>query len=588
VKQVAIALVLVFLSSVAHAPSVQAQVAATNLFQGTELNLIRPTPFSDSGVVTDTAMRVQPWSYSAQFLLHYARNPLVWRNPDNTLSLGVSDQLMGHVLGHVAFLSWLQVGIDIPMSFILSPVDTRGLADVPTGVRLGDIRLHVKAMFLNQFKHFLNMGIAADLGVPSSGGAAYIGSSTVSSSPRLILSRRFSSLEVAANLGARIRAGQEVLGALFATQLSYHAMVRWNLPWRAGPTSYEAIGELWGLTAAARPFSREAGESALEWLVSGRVGFWDNFYVTAGVGGGFIAGYGSPDFRALLSVAWAPRERDRDFDGIVDRLDSCPDIPEVYNGIDDDDGCPESDRDGDGIIDFIDKCPDEKESKNGYQDEDGCPDRKPRTVKKRCKPAGEVTDASENDEPDEQVEYEECAEPPPPPPPATLPSRPPDRDHDGVPDADDKCPDQPETINGKEDEDGCPDAGKGVTVFVSKQKIGILEKINFETASAVIKPESFTVLDQVAAQLRAHPEVKSMRIEGHTDSVGADDYNQRLSQARSESVLKYLMEKGRIEKARLLAKGYGESKPIAPNSSPRGRAQNRRVEFVILEQDEAD
>src|SRR6185295_8704985 len=100
------------------------------------------------------------------------------------------------------------------------------------------------------------------------------------------------------------------------------------------------------------------------------------------------------------------------------------------------------------------------------------------------------------------------------PPPTSRAARA-DRDHDGIPDDQDKCPDEPENINGNDDDDGCPDEGKGVTVFVSKSKIGILEKINFETASAVIKTESYTILDQVAAQLRAHPEVKKLRIEGH-------------------------------------------------------------------------
>ncbi len=564
------------------AAEAKAQVAPTTLFQGSELNLLRPTPFADNGVVTDNAMRSYQWGYSVQLMLHYARNPLIWRNPDNTVTLAISDQLMGHVMGHISFLRWLQLGLDLPVNFLFVPIDTRGLATPPGSPTVGDLRIAVKAMILNQFRHYVNLGIAADIGIPTSGGVAYVGSSTVSSNPRLIISRRFGPVEIAANFGARIRAGQQVFDSFVGTQLSYNAMFRWNLPWRAGPASFELIGELWGLTAAQRPFSRET-ENSLEWLASGRVGLFDGFYLTAGAGGGFISGYGSPDLRLLVNLAWAPREADRDYDGIPDRIDSCPDIPEVYNGVDDEDGCPEGDRDGDGIIDHFDKCPDEKETKNGFEDEDGCPDRKPRKVVKRCKPVGEVPDASKEEEPDEIVEYQECPEPPPPPPKRVRPA---DRDRDGIIDPVDKCPDEPETINGKDDEDGCPDEGKGVTVFVSKQKIGILEKINFETASAVIKPESFTILDQVASQLRAHPEVRLMRIEGHTDSVGADDYNMRLSQARSESVRTYLIEKSKIEAERLIAKGYGETRPIAPNTSARGKAQNRRVEFVILEQEE--
>jgi len=78
-----------------------------------------------------------------------------------------------------------------------------------------------------------------------------------------------------------------------------------------------------------------------------------------------------------------------------------------------------------------------------------------------------------------------------------------------------------------------------------------------------------------------HPEVRKVRIEGHTDSRGSARMNQRLSQGRAEAVMNYLLGQG-IMAARLEARGYGENKPIAPNSSRRGREQNRRVEFTIL------
>ena len=553
--------------------------AQAQTFEGVELDLLEPTPFADAGVVTDTAQRYEQWGYSAQLTVHYALNPLVWRYPNNSVSLAVSHTLYMYVMGHVAVLPWLSIGGGLPVELLFTPVDLRGIAPAP-GAGVGDLKLSVKATFLDQYRHFLNLGIAVDFSLPTSGGKAYLGSTTVGAYPRLVVSRRFSIVEVALNFGARLRVGREVAGSMVASQLAYNVMLRLLLPWRAGPTSYEIAAELWGLTSAVRPFARE-GENVVEWLASLRVGLFDNFYMTASVGGGLIAGYGSPDMRAMLGLAWAPREMDRDGDGIVDRKDSCPDQAETMNGIDDWDGCPEADRDRDGIPDIVDKCPDRRETRNGYKDEDGCPDKRP----KKCKPLV-VYDADENDEPDEKpADDEACPEPPPPPPPKDAPP-PKDRDRDGVSDTDDKCPDEPENINGNNDDDGCPDEGQGVTVFVSKQKINILEKINFETASAVIKPESFTILDQVSQQLRAHPEVKTLRIEGHTDSVGADDYNMRLSQARAESVKKYLTEKGRIAPERLIAKGYGETRPIASNTTPRGKAQNRRVEFLIVEQDE--
>ena len=117
------------------------------------------------------------------------------------------------------------------------------------------------------------------------------------------------------------------------------------------------------------------------------------------------------------------------------------------------------------------------------------------------------------------------------------------------------------------------------------EKIEITEKIQFETASAEIRPESFGVLDEVAQVMNENPDITKVRIEGHTDSRGGRAYNQKLSQRRAASVRRYLIDKG-VSGDRLVAKGYGLSKPIADNSTEEGMYENRRVEFTILEQGE--
>jgi outer membrane protein OmpA-like peptidoglycan-associated protein len=316
------------------------------------------------------------------------------------------------------------------------------------------------------------------------------------------------------------------------------------------------------LSSAEKPF-RSEDTSVLEYLLSGRFGLIDTWFATLGAGGGLLPGYGSPDLRVYLGIAYAPRESDRDFDGVPDRLDQCPDVPGPRDNM----GCPWPDRDGDGVPDNIDKCPD----KYGPKDNDGCP------RKKKVRFCDEKDEDSDT-EPDEKAETP-CVPRQQKPNPWLH-----DRDHDGIPDDVDQCPDEPETINGIDDDDGCPDEGEGVTVFLSKQEIRILQQINFETAKAVIKPDSYHIVDEVAAQLRAHPEVLKLRIEGHTDNVGAAAYNMKLSQARADSVKKYLVDK-HVDPKRLVAVGYGLTKPIASNKTPFGRAQNRRVQFVILEQE---
>ena len=91
-------------------------------------------------------------------------------------------------------------------------------------------------------------------------------------------------------------------------------------------------------------------------------------------------------------------------------------------------------------------------------------------------------------------------------------------------------------------------------------------------------------LDEIAATLAKHPEIKSIRIEGHTDNRGSDAYNLKLSDARAASVRQYMIEKG-LTGDRLLSEGFGESKPIKSNRTKKGRAKNRRVEFVIVERE---
>ena len=221
---------------------------------------------------------------------------------------------------------------------------------------------------------------------------------------------------------------------------------------------------------------------------------------------------------------------DNDKDGIPDAQDKCPNEAETKNGIDDEDGCPEIDKDGDGILGSKDKCPDEAEDKDGFEDDDGCPDL--------------------------------------------------DNDKDGVPDAQDKCPNDPETKNGFQDDDGCPDE---VPAQV-KKFTGVIKGINFKKNSADIQKSSFKLLSEAVAILKGYPDLR-IEISGHTSSEGKAEKNQQLSQARAESVKAYLVSAG-IAGDRIYAVGYGSERPIAENKTNKGREQNRRIEFRLLQKDE--
>ena len=142
-----------------------------------------------------------------------------------------------------------------------------------------------------------------------------------------------------------------------------------------------------------------------------------------------------------------------------------------------------------------------------------------------------------------------------------------DSDGDGVPDYLDECPDVP-----GDEETGCPPEPDPVVVFI--------ESIHFDFDSASIKDISKAVLDARAVPvLRDNSDIR-VRIEGHTDSVGPEGYNQALSLRRAEAVRQYLVSQG-IDEIRMTIAGYGESSPIDTNDTRAGRANNRRVEFVI-------
>lgn len=153
-----------------------------------------------------------------------------------------------------------------------------------------------------------------------------------------------------------------------------------------------------------------------------------------------------------------------------------------------------------------------------------------------------------------------------------------DTDRDGVPDKDDKCPKAKETINGHEDEDGCPDSGDPRVIYEDGE-FKVLDVVHFEHGKAEIKEESHSLLDQVALTIKANPETK-VRVEGHTDDTGPRDVNLRLSKARAQAVRSYLVKKG-VSPGRLRAEGYGPDKPKLKESTPEARAKNRRVEFIV-------
>jgi outer membrane protein OmpA-like peptidoglycan-associated protein len=228
---------------------------------------------------------------------------------------------------------------------------------------------------------------------------------------------------------------------------------------------------------------------------------------------------------------------DGDGDGIADKDDRCPDASGPSNLR----GCPDSDADG--VVDIDDKCP---ATASKYKtDPSGCPvDTDGDGIYNEDDRCPTIAGA---------LAFQGCA----------------DTDKDGVSDLDDRCPSVVGTIANK----GCPEITKEDQVKITS----IASKIYFETGKATLKTESYAQLDALILILQKY-EGAILVIEGHTDNVGEDAYNMTLSQQRTDAVKAYLMSKGILE-SRLVAIGYGETKPIDDNNKSTGRAKNRRVEL---------
>ena len=272
-----------------------------------------------------------------------------------------------------------------------------------------------------------------------------------------------------------------------------------------------------------------------------------------------------PEAAGLATLGGCP---DRDKDGIADKDDACPEAA----GLATLGGCP--DADGDGVADKDDACP----NAAGKTELKGCPDADNDGIADKDDVCPTVAGVAA---------FNGC----------------PDTDNDGVEDAKDRCPD----VAGKVEFEGCADqktltallkeaekkakleaamAAKQSTSVSIEESKKVLEvkvaPILFETGKSVIQPQYFAVLDNVSDMMSKNSNYK-LKIVGHTDEVGSNENNQKLSEARAEACFDYLLKRG-VDATRMSFMGYGERFMNTANKFEAGRQQNRRVEINAFRQ----
>jgi outer membrane protein OmpA-like peptidoglycan-associated protein len=534
----------------------------------------RPAPGVTNYLTVEGALVAPAGKVSPSLWLNYGNNPVVTvdSGSDATKFKLVESMTTLNLMATYGLFDRFEIGVDLPVHYTTG----EGVeAENKDGAGLGDLRLLPKVRLLGERgKSGFGVAAAMPVGLPTGSDKRGMSSAAVSLNPKAIVEGRFAGkFRAAANLGYKWVNSNETIdpadqgaivvkGTEVGNEVTYGAAAGVNL----GRESMEILAEVFG-AAPAEDVKGSDNTKPLEGDLAFRYYAQNGLATTAGLGTGLVASIGTPDLRIFAGLAWEPATiKDKDADGTDDTADKCPDQAEDKDGFEDTDGCLDADNDKDTFLDVSDKCPNEAETKNGFQDEDGCPDKEGDRDGDGLLDSADKCPADAEDK-DAFEDTDGCPDP--------------DNDKDGILDATDKCPLEPEVVNGLDDTDGCAD--QVVTqVQVTSTKLEILDKVYFDHDKATIKPVSFDILNQVAAVLKAHPELKGIRIEGHTDTKGSAAHNLDLSQRRAESVKRYLVGKG-IASPRLVPKGFGATKPLEAGDSDAVNEKNRRVEFVLLD-----
>lgn len=530
-------------------------------------------------------------------MFSHTASPLEYTSADGETIAVVSDILQ--LDGSVAFTTGnLRLGLNLPI--VLRAFG--GEAADATG--LGELMVEGKYRVLDGQESPLGLAFFAHTLLPTSTVGGALASDGLGVGLGAAADKRLASLHLAVAAGLDYVPPAELENVLWGSQAHVQLGVSYAFGQRIG-----LVSELYAsgvLDDFENPMARPSEMLFGGWYRAAKRG---SLMLRPGFAVGIGDAISTPASRVLLSVAWDPKAPpDSDKDGIVDDADTCKDVPEDLDGYSDIDGCPELaavtmrvvDSDGEPSEEYWTIAEGGKTGPSGAVTE--LPAGKVEVTAGNARAEGTVPaggkaelvvtvsaprgkllvallDAQKQPIPG-ALWRADGPTPLPEGPPGTVPVRP-----------------GSYTLTGKAEGyrparaivEVALDGTAALTLemvparaALKAERIEIKDSVYFETGKAVIKAESFALLDEVAEVLRDHPELAKIRIEGHTDSRGKDKDNQKLSQSRAESVLAYLASKG-VDAGRLTASGYGESKPLVVEKSEADRAKNRRVDFFVVE-----
>ncbi|MFZ5889452.1 MAG: OmpA family protein [Myxococcota bacterium] len=476
----------------------------------------------------------------ARLSFDYVAAPLELTNADQLEGRPVDAQLWSRAAFSLALWHRVLLFADLPHALRVTEGDVADTAQrslLPGATQgFADPALGLRARLLGAPGTGLQMGVGATAWLPFGSAEAYAGDDGARLRVHASVGSSASKLQWASLLAYTARPSVEFPGVLpskLGSAVSLGVSVR--IPANAQKTV--AAGPELLITSMLADGARlfDPRTTSAQFLLAAR--YRPRSFpieIGAAVGPALGSAPASGDYRVSVLLGWCPEEPapppDYDADGVPDAHDTCFSLPGVASNDPLMNGCPALplDTDEDSVPDAFDACP-----------------RAPGVATRTPRTHGCPKDV--------------------------------DHDADTIPDASDACPDERGEPNSDPKANGCPPPAASL----STTKIEIAEQVQFETGTAVIKPESDRILSAVLKVLRDHPELELIRVEGHTDDRGTPELNRRLSQERATSVVSWLVSHG-IVAARLVAKGYGPDRPIDENTSEAGRARNRRVEFRIL------